>query len=88
MPHLILVSDEARLASERTVRPRRGGPPPLADYRAEVLELLALRTPFREVEDAIAGTDLTADQKASLWLLAWSVVSSEGHDGEALVAAG
>ena len=88
MPQLILVSDEARRASERTVRPRRGGAPPLAGYREEVQELLTLGTPFREVEDAIVETDLTAEEKASLWLLAWSVVSNQGSEGEFLAAAG
>jgi hypothetical protein len=89
MPQLILVSDDARQTAKRMARPRRGGAPPLADYREEVQELLVLDTPFREIEDAIAETDLPADQKASLWLLAWSVVSSRGdEEGEPLAAAG
>ena len=45
-----------------------------ADYRDAVTGLMETGEPFGQVEDAIdAVTDLTLDQKAALWLLAFSL---------------
>jgi hypothetical protein len=82
MAHLILVSGGYRRAPERSIRSRRGGPPPFDDYRDEVEQLLRTGTPFRDVEDAIAQTDLTPEQQAALWLLAWSLIARDGQDDE------
>jgi len=46
----------------------------LASRRDAVEELLKAGEPFDEVEQAIdAVTDLTSDQKAALWLFAFSL---------------
>jgi hypothetical protein len=48
--------------------------PALQRYRDEVAELIARGEPFGNVEDAIDGVaTLTKDQKAALWLLAFSL---------------
>jgi hypothetical protein len=83
MAHLMLVSGGRPRALERGIGSRRGGPPPFDGYRDEVEQLLAAGTPFRDVEDAIVETELTADQKAALWLLAWSLIGPDGQDHEA-----
>jgi hypothetical protein len=46
----------------------------LAGYRDEVTERIKAGVPFGAVEDAIDDvTDLTSDQKAALWLFAFSL---------------
>jgi sulfopyruvate decarboxylase TPP-binding subunit len=46
----------------------------LASYRDVVMERIKAGVPFGAVEDAIADvTDLTSDQKAALWLFAFSL---------------
>lgn len=46
----------------------------LADYRDEVTGLIGGGTPFNDVEDAIDGVaELSQDEKAGLWLLAFSL---------------
>jgi hypothetical protein len=48
--------------------------PPLAGFRDKVTELTAAGLPFGDVEDAIeAQSELTEDQKAALWLFAFSL---------------
>jgi hypothetical protein len=48
--------------------------PPLAIYRDTVLGLMSEGQPFGEVEDAIVDVaELTQDQKAALWLFAFSL---------------
>ena len=47
---------------------------PLASYRDSVTELVGAGEPFGDIEDAIDGVaDLTSDQKAALWLFAFSL---------------
>ena len=41
--------------------------------REEVEELMDHGTPFGQVEDAINAAALSDDEKAGLWLLAWSL---------------
>jgi hypothetical protein len=49
-------------------------PPPLASYRDAVTEQLRAGTPFAQVEDSIdAAEHLSMDEKAALWLLAFSL---------------
>jgi hypothetical protein len=46
----------------------------MASYRDAVTELVRAREPFGDVEDAIDEvTDLTQDQRAALWLFAFSL---------------
>jgi hypothetical protein len=48
--------------------------PPLASYRDAVKELIKAGEPFGDVEDAIEDVpDLNGDQKAALWLFAFSL---------------
>jgi hypothetical protein len=48
--------------------------PALASYRDAVAELIKWGEPFGDVEDAIDDVaDLTTDQKAALWLFAFSL---------------
>ena len=61
----------------------------LASHRDAVAELLKAGEPFDEVEDAIdAVTDLTTDQKAALWLFAFSLraPSEQQRDARAHLA--
>ena len=48
--------------------------PSMAGYRDEITELVAGGAPFGDVENAIDGiADLTEEQKAALWLYAFSL---------------
>ena len=62
---------------------------PLATYRDTVLELMSEGQPFGEVEDAIDDVaELTQDQKAALWLFAFSLreTSEQQLDARAALA--
>ena len=45
----------------------------LADYRDEVTDRMEAGQPFDEVENVIELADVTEDQKAALWLLAFAM---------------
>jgi hypothetical protein len=48
--------------------------PPLASYRDAVTEQLKAGIPFGDIEDSIdAVQELTMDEKAALWLFAFSL---------------
>ena len=47
---------------------------PLDLYRSEVEQLADTDTPFGDVEDTIHAAELAWDEKAALWLLAWSML--------------
>ncbi len=50
------------------------GRAPLASYRDAVTELIAAGEPFGDVEEAIDEVaDLSHDEKAALWLFAFSL---------------
>jgi hypothetical protein len=70
-------ADESRRRRNRERRSRMGGTrvrPTLASYRDTVAELIRGGEPFGDVEDAIDEVaDLTTDQKAALWLFAFSL---------------
>jgi len=51
-------------------------PPPSRGSHAAIEHLLRTDAPFAQIEGAIERMDLTPDEKAALWMLAWS--SSEG----------
>ena len=51
--------------------------PPFALYREEVERMADAPTPFGELEDAIDETELATDEKAALWMLAWSLIGPE-----------
>jgi hypothetical protein len=62
----------------------------LAGYRDTVTELIKAGEPFGDVEDAIDEVaDLTIEQKAALWLLAFSLrdPSEQQLDARAHLAA-
>jgi hypothetical protein len=66
------------------------GIPALTTYRAEVEYLMSAGEPFGGVEDSINGiADLTEDEKAALWLFAFSLRSADEqqHDARAHLAA-
>jgi hypothetical protein len=42
-------------------------------YRDGVTNLMEAGKPFGEIEDVIEVADMTSDQKAALWLLAFSM---------------
>jgi hypothetical protein len=44
----------------------------VAKYQNRVERLARLSRPFDEIEAVIEASPLTSDQKAALWLLAWS----------------
>ena len=61
----------------------------LAGYREEVTELINTGEPFGDVEDAIDEVaDLTLEQKAALWLFAFSLraPSEQQRDARAHLA--
>ena len=61
----------------------------LAGYREEVTELIKTGEPFGDVEDAIDEVaDLTLEQKAALWLFAFSLraPSEQQRDARAHLA--
>ena len=47
--------------------------PPISGYRDEVTDRIEAGQPFHEVEKLIELAEATEDQKAALWLLAFSV---------------
>ena len=58
--------------------------PSLASYRDAVTELMDIGESFGDIEDAIdAIVDLTLDQKAALWLFAFSLRDQEVQQREA-----
>jgi hypothetical protein len=62
----------------------------LAAYRDAVTELVRARQPFGDIEEAIEdATELTMDQKAALWLLAFSLrdQADQQRDAHAHLAA-
>ena len=66
------------------------GKPPLASYRDEVTELIKAGSRFGEVEDALDDAPgLTMDEKAALWLFAFSLrdSSEQQRDAQAQLAA-
>jgi hypothetical protein len=56
---------------------------PLDLYRLEVAQLADTDTPFGEVEDAINATNLAVDEKAALWMLAWSRLGPQAQQAQA-----
>lgn len=64
--------------------------PALASYRDDVTELIEAGVPFGDVEDAIdVHARLTEDEKAALWLFAFSLrdQSEQQHDARAHLTA-
>ena len=64
--------------------------PALAGYRDAVTELIRAGKPFGDVEDSIDRVDdLTMDEKAALWLFAFSLrdPSEQRLDAQAHLAA-
>ena len=58
--------------------------PPLASYRDAVTEQLKAGIPFGYIEDSIdAVKDLTMDEKAALWLFAFSLRQPAGQQSDA-----
>ena len=59
-----------------------------ATYRGAVIELVESEAPFGDIEDAIDQlADLSIDDKAALWLLAFSLRDPAGHQLDARTAA-
>jgi hypothetical protein len=44
----------------------------LAEYESRIKRLALFNRPFEDIEDEINAAPLADDQKAALWLLAWS----------------
>jgi hypothetical protein len=58
--------------------------PALVDYRDAVTELIGAGQAFGEVEDAIDDVaELTTDEKAALWLFAFSLRDRDEQQREA-----
>ena len=56
----------------------------LSGYRDEVTELIEAGEPFGSVESAIdEAADLTMDQKAGLWLFAFSLLDRDEQQRDA-----
>jgi hypothetical protein len=47
--------------------------PGLASYRDDIEEFIKTGKPFGDIEDAIEQADLNMDEKAALWLFAFSL---------------
>ena len=50
---------------------------PFDIYAREVEQMANTFTPLGELENAIDATELAVDEKAALWMLAWSLVGPE-----------
>jgi hypothetical protein len=58
--------------------------PALAGYRNAVTELVQADKPFGDIEEAIdAVADITREEKASLWLFAFSLRDRHRQQGQA-----
>jgi hypothetical protein len=59
-------------------------------YSLQVEAMMNAGVPFEDLEQAIQATDLTDDEKAALWLLAWSLetptVQRKRHETLGLIA--
>ena len=44
----------------------------MTEQQKTIEQLLARRRPFDEIEDEIDAAPITGEQKAALWLLAWT----------------
>jgi hypothetical protein len=51
--------------------------PRFARCERQVEEMVDRRRPFDEIQDAIEATGLPADEKAALWIVAWSLDEPE-----------
>jgi hypothetical protein len=58
---------------------------PVELYQREVERMAEVETPFGEVEDRINAADLATDEKAALWMLAWSMLAPSTQEAEARV---
>jgi hypothetical protein len=70
-------------SSDRRIRDRKGGIVAFKDprlavdlHRREVEGMMYEGVSFDEVEDVIDAAELALDEKAALWLLAWSLEKS------------
>jgi hypothetical protein len=57
----------------------RGAGMPVAEYQSTIEGLVVRGRSFREIEDVIEDTPLNEEQKAALWLLAWSYPDVRAH---------
>ena len=51
-------------------------------YRGEVEVMLACGCAFRTIEESIDSFPLGADERAALWLVAWSLANRQDSDAE------
>ena len=56
---------------------------PVELYQREVERMAEADAPFGEVEDTINAADLATDEKAALWMLAWSLLAPATQEAEA-----
>jgi hypothetical protein len=61
-------------------------PVSLGDYQDQVEGMIEASERFRIVEDTINAMPLSDDQKAALWLLAWSSRDSSAQRRDAIAA--
>jgi hypothetical protein len=54
-------------------------------YQREVERMAEAKAPFGEVEDKINAAELATDEKAALWMLAWSLLAPATQEAEARV---
>jgi hypothetical protein len=67
----------SRRAGQRTVSDMPATDPEgltltVAEYEHRIKSLVLLNRPFTEIEDVIDAAALTEEEKAALWLVAWS----------------
>lgn len=64
----------------RIVSPDRAGTPGgvEARHRHEIFGMVEAAASLREIDEVIEATRLLPDDKASLWLLAWSLIGLRG----------
>jgi hypothetical protein len=61
----------------------RSGTAAVESYQAEVEGRMRAGEPFRRVENVINQAEITEDEKAALWLLAWSMRERSAQQEEA-----
>jgi hypothetical protein len=66
-------SDRHDAGPERGIVLRIAPQASLGLYSSQVEDMMYDGVPFEDLEQAIQATELTDDEKAALWLLAWSL---------------
>ncbi|MFL5821558.1 MAG: hypothetical protein ACJ76S_12830 [Solirubrobacteraceae bacterium] len=78
-----------QVSSQGSTMGRIATGPSFDDHRRAVEQMVADDVGFEPVAEAIEASDrLAPDQKAALWLLAWSLLGADAEPGRGRLAVG